>query len=75
VTNQNKMTYIEKKADFMLNSMIKTQAEAFREGMALVIDLQYLGLFTNEEMNLLLNGESKSFNVENLYKYHVAHGF
>lgn len=69
------MTYIERKADFMLNKMIKRQAEAFREGMALVIDLQYLHLFTNEEMSLLLNGESKSFDVENLYLNHVNHGF
>lgn len=42
VTNQNKMLYIQKKADFMLNKMIKIQAEAFREGIGLIIDLQYL---------------------------------
>ena len=75
VTNHNKMTYIEKKADFMLNKMIKYQTEAFWEGMALVIDLQYLQLFTNEEMNQLLNGESRSFDPDNLYLHHVNHGF
>lgn len=75
VTNQNKMTYIEKKVDFMLNKMILRQAEAFWEGMALVIDLSYLKLFTNEEMGRLLCGETKSFNVEDLYWNHISHGF
>ena len=52
------MLYIQKKTDFILNKMIKLQTEAFWEGMALVIDFQYLQLFTNEEMGRLLCGES-----------------
>jgi ubiquitin-protein ligase E3 C len=45
------------------------------EGMSLIIDLEYLQLFTNFEMGRLLCGETKSFDVGDLYQNCNMRGF
>ena len=56
VTDKNKFRYIYMVADFRLNKRIKTQTDAFIKGFHEVIPLQWLQIFNEREMQMLISG-------------------
>jgi len=56
VTNKNKFRYIYMVADFRLNRRIKRQTDAFIRGFHEVIPLQWLQIFNEREMQMLISG-------------------
>jgi ubiquitin-protein ligase E3 C len=56
VTNGNKFRYIYMMADFRLNKRIKRQADAFVLGFHELIPLQWLRIFNEREMQMLISG-------------------
>lgn len=56
VTSQNVGAYVQLIADRRLNRLIAQQAQAFRRGLADVIDLDWIRLFTPAELSLAICG-------------------
>ena len=56
VNNQNKFRYIYMVADFRLNRRIKAQSDAFVRGFHELIPLQWLQIFNEREMQMLISG-------------------
>jgi len=56
VTNKNKFRYIYMVADFRLNKRIKRQTDSFIKGFHEVIPLQWLQIFNEREMQMLISG-------------------
>ena len=69
VTNKNKFRYIYMVADFRLNRRIKRQTDAFIQGFHEVIPLQWLQIFNEREMQMLISGAQQKLNVTELKKY------
>lgn len=69
VTNQNEFRYIYMVADYRLNVRIKPQSDAFVNGFRECIPLNWLGIFNDRELNMLMSGASKSFDVRDLIKH------
>ena len=69
VTNKNKFRYIYMVADFRLNRRIKRQTDAFIRGFHEVIPLQWLQIFNEREMQMLISGAQQKINVGELKKY------
>ena len=56
VTNQNKFRYIYMVADFRLNRRIKQQTDAFIKGFHEIIPLNWLSIFNEREIQMLISG-------------------
>ena len=69
VNNQNKFRYIYMVADFRLNRRIKAQSDAFVKGFHELIPLQWLSIFNEREMQMLISGSQISINVKDLMKF------
>jgi len=70
VTIKNVEEYVEKCLDFYLNTGIKEQVMAFRQGFDLVFPLSSLTAFTPEEVQVLLSGEQcPQWTREDILKY------
>lgn len=69
VTNKNKFRYIYMVADFRLNRRIKAQTDAFIRGFHEVIPLQWLAIFNEREMQMLISGAQQRLNVADLKKH------
>jgi len=66
VTNENRIEYIHLVADFKLNKQIKQQCNAFRNGLADVIGLDWLRMFSSSELSTLVAGAEHEINVLDL---------
>ena len=71
VTSSNKFRYIYMVADYRLNVRIKPQSDAFVNGFRECIPLNWLGIFNDRELNMLMSGASKSFDVKDLAKHTI----
>ena len=69
VTQSNKFRYIYMVADHRLNQRIKPQSDAFVNGFRECIPLNWLAIFNDRELNMLMSGASKSFDVKDLVKH------
>ncbi|OQV15075.1 E3 ubiquitin-protein ligase HECTD1 [Hypsibius exemplaris] len=70
VTILNVDNYVDLTLDFCLNSGIRLQMDAFREGLEQVMPLEKLQLFSPEELRLLLCGDqAPSWTREDLISY------
>lgn len=56
VTDTNKFRYIYMVADYRLNRRIKRQSDAFVEGFHECISLQWLSIFEEREVQMLISG-------------------
>ena len=74
VTNDNKIEYIHLLADFKLNKQIHDQVIAFRNGMANIIDLEYLRMFNFHELENLISGTIEVIDVNDWRHYTVYAG-
>ncbi|KAJ0411342.1 hypothetical protein ATCC90586_004328 [Pythium insidiosum] len=57
VTSQNKTRYIHLVAHYYLNTQIREQSAAFRAGLADLIDVRWLQLFNEPELQVLISGK------------------
>mmetsp|Transcript_5042 Transcript_5042/g.14483 ORF Transcript_5042/g.14483 Transcript_5042/m.14483 type:complete len:998 (+) Transcript_5042:1276-4269(+) len=56
VTNENKMSYIYKVADYRLNRQLSGLTAAFRAGLSSVVPPAWLGMFAPGELQTLISG-------------------
>lgn len=73
VTNENRIEYIHLVADFKLNRQIRSQCNAFRQGLADVLNLDWLRMFSYRELQTLISGADHEINVDDLQK-HTKYG-
>jgi len=66
VTNENRIEYIHLVADYKLNKQIKNQCNAFRAGLADVIHLDWLRMFSYRELQTLISGAEMDISVSDL---------
>ncbi|KFM61319.1 Ubiquitin-protein ligase E3C, partial [Stegodyphus mimosarum] len=72
VTESNRINYIHLMADFKLNRQIKAQCQAFKEGLANVIDMEWLYMFDPNELQILISGAQTPIDIEDL-KAHTSY--
>ncbi|KAG7205243.1 hypothetical protein KM043_018323 [Ampulex compressa] len=66
VTNHNRIEYIHLMADYKLNKQIRAQCYAFKRGIGSVIPLDWLQMFNNKELQVLISGAQIPVDVNDL---------
>jgi len=74
VTDDNKYDYIHAMADFKLNTQMKSQSRSFRRGMSYVIPYDWLRIFNQDELQVMISGASDIFDVEDLRAHTLYSG-
>ena len=74
VTSSNCIEYIHALADYHLNHQIDSQFRAFREGLSMVIPIQWLTLFNQTELQTLVSGAEEPISMTELKKYTIYSG-
>ncbi|XP_067007893.2 ubiquitin-protein ligase E3C [Anabrus simplex] len=72
VTAHNRIEYIHLMADYKLNRQIRAQCNAFKQGLANVVPLEWLQMFNNKELQVLISGAEIPVDVEDL-KQHTSY--
>jgi len=75
VTNRNKREYIERVANYLLVKRLETQAAAFRHGLADILDLQWLKMFNEPELQVLISGAPTAIDLGDLKRNCRYNGF
>lgn len=77
MTNRNKLEFIERVANHLLVRQLRAQSEAFKRGLAELVDLEHLAMFNEAELQVLVSGDSHaSMDVSDLQKHcRLAGGF
>ncbi|XP_057365077.1 ubiquitin-protein ligase E3C-like [Daphnia carinata] len=76
VTSSNRIEYIHLVADYKLNKQIRLQCNAFRQGLANVIDIEWLQTFSYRELQVLVSGAYTPVDLEDLKQHtHYAGGY
>jgi len=57
------MQFILSYADFKCNTQIQQQTRLFKKGFLRVIKQEWLTMFSNQELNLIISGTSPDFSV------------
>ncbi len=57
VTDENKLEYIHRVADYRLNVQLRGPAGAFRRGFTSVVAPDWVAMFNEEELQVLANSE------------------
>ncbi|XP_058118357.1 ubiquitin-protein ligase E3C [Anopheles ziemanni] len=73
VNTSNRIEYIQLMADFKLNQQIRAQCAAFRQGLANVLPIEWLYMFSNKELQVLISGAEIPVDVHDLRK-HTRYG-
>ncbi|XP_058832317.1 ubiquitin-protein ligase E3C [Topomyia yanbarensis] len=66
VNSSNRLEYIQLMADFKLNRQIRSQCLAFRQGLANVLPIEWLYMFSNKELQVLTSGAEIPVDVHDL---------
>ncbi|XP_071542676.1 ubiquitin-protein ligase E3C [Panulirus ornatus] len=66
VTNENRIEYIYRMADYKLNKQIAKQIQAFKKGVADVVPLEWLQMFDWRELQMLISGASIPIDLADL---------
>ncbi|EQC42867.1 hypothetical protein SDRG_00586 [Saprolegnia diclina VS20] len=66
VTSDNRLRYVHLMAHFYLNTQIQRQSGAFLRGLQDVIDVKWLHLFNEPELQVLISGTSQALDVADL---------
>ncbi|XP_054722716.1 LOW QUALITY PROTEIN: ubiquitin-protein ligase E3C-like [Uloborus diversus] len=74
VTESNRINYIHLMADFKLNRQIKAQCQAFKEGLANVIDMEWLYMFDPNELQVLISGAQTAIDIDDLRNHTTYSG-
>ncbi|KAK3829114.1 MAG: hypothetical protein J3Q66DRAFT_324376 [Benniella sp.] len=75
VTSQNKREYVERYANFVMNSSIADQFDWFRRGFTSVCGGDALSLFRPEEIEFLVRGSAEPLDIDQLRSVTVYEGF
>ncbi|KRX09600.1 HECT-domain-containing protein [Pseudocohnilembus persalinus] len=75
VDNKNKYKYIYLVAGYKLNNEIQKQTQYFTDGLKKVIDINWLQMFDEEELQLLICGDRKALDVEDLRSNSAYEGY
>ncbi|XP_076073361.1 ubiquitin-protein ligase E3C-like [Mytilus galloprovincialis] len=70
VNNNNKIEYIHLMADYKINKQIRQHCTAFRQGMADLINLEWLRMFDHQELQVLISGALVPVDIADL-KHHT----
>jgi len=73
VTNDNRMEYIHRMAHYRLNTQIKRQCMAFLKGFSALIKPEWLRMFNQHELHLLIAGHQGGIDLVDL-REHVHYG-
>ena len=74
VTRDNLVQYIHRLAHYYLNVQIEKQFRAFRRGLEKVIPLQWLTIFNEMELQVLISGAQVPVDVEDLRENTIYSG-
>ncbi|XP_031629740.1 ubiquitin-protein ligase E3C [Contarinia nasturtii] len=66
VTSANRIEYISLMADYKLNRQIRQQCAAFRKGLANVVTIEWLYMFSNKEFQVLISGAEIPVDIDDL---------
>ncbi|KAF7706750.1 ubiquitin-protein ligase E3C isoform X2 [Silurus meridionalis] len=69
VTTANRIAYIHLVADYRLNKQIRAHCLAFRQGLANVLNLEWLRMFDQQEMQVLISGAHVPICLDDLKKF------
>ncbi|XP_061411231.1 ubiquitin-protein ligase E3C [Lethenteron reissneri] len=69
VTSANRIAYIHLVADYRLNRQIRQHCLAFRQGLATVINLEWLRMFDEQELQVLLSGAQVPIDLQDLKNF------
>ena len=75
VTRSNRVRFVLLNAHYHLNVTTKDQTEAFLRGFRELIDMKWLSMFSEPELQLLISGEDKPLDVNDLRKHSQLKGF
>uniref|UniRef100_A0A1B0FE55 Ubiquitin-protein ligase E3C n=1 Tax=Glossina morsitans morsitans TaxID=37546 RepID=A0A1B0FE55_GLOMM len=66
VTNSNRIEYLQLMADYKLNVQIRRHCVAFRKGLSNVLPVEWLYMFSNKELQILISGAEIPIDLEDL---------
>ncbi|XP_046953356.1 ubiquitin-protein ligase E3C isoform X2 [Lynx rufus] len=69
VTSANRIAYIHLVADYRLNRQIRPHCLAFRQGLANVLNLEWLRMFDQQEIQVLISGAQVPISLEDLKSF------
>ncbi|KAM9500601.1 ubiquitin-protein ligase E3C isoform 2-T2 [Clarias gariepinus] len=69
VTTANRIAYIHLVADYRLNKQIRAHCLAFRQGLANVLNLEWLCMFDQQELQVLISGAHVPICLDDLKKF------
>ena len=74
VTDENKIRYVHLMAHFRMYRQIREQTLAFVRGFKSVVTPEWLGMFSAQELQKLVSGDSESLDMEDLRQHTRYHG-
>lgn len=66
VTSHNRIEYIHLMADYRLNKQIRSHCMSFKQGLANIIDLDWIRMFSPKELQILISGTSAEISIADL---------
>ncbi|KAI9319767.1 hypothetical protein BX666DRAFT_1916034 [Dichotomocladium elegans] len=69
VTNENRVDYVYRMADYKLNQQIREQTQAFIRGFRAIIPEGWVKVFSPPELQRVISGEDKDFDVVDLRRH------
>lgn len=75
VTNTNRLRYLQLVCHFKLNSRISQQSQAFVRGLSDILDLRWLSLFNQNELQSVVGGAPVPIDISDLEQNTVYGGF
>uniref|UniRef100_A0A8C7X8P9 Ubiquitin-protein ligase E3C n=1 Tax=Oryzias sinensis TaxID=183150 RepID=A0A8C7X8P9_9TELE len=69
VTTANRIAYIHLVADYRLNKHMRPHCLAFRQGLANVVNLEWLRMFDQQEIQVLISGAYVPISLEDLKNF------
>ncbi|EDV37490.1 uncharacterized protein Dana_GF11384 [Drosophila ananassae] len=69
VSNSNRIEYLQLIADYKLNVQIRRHCNAFRKGLSNVLPIEWLYMFSNKELQILISGAEIPIDLEDLKKH------
>lgn len=73
VNSSNRIEYIQLMADYKLNKQIRKHFIAFREGLNNVLNIEWLYMFSNVELQVLISGAEIPVDITDL-RLHAKYG-
>uniref|UniRef100_A0A0A1XNT7 Ubiquitin-protein ligase E3C n=1 Tax=Zeugodacus cucurbitae TaxID=28588 RepID=A0A0A1XNT7_ZEUCU len=69
VTASNRIEYLQLMADYKLNVQIRKHCVAFRRGLSNVLPVEWLYMFSNKELQILISGAEIPIDLDDLKKH------